>query len=78
MRRSGDLFAEAIMADFRHKDQVVRKARWLADHPGWKITPPGGSRPTRAPRWKGTSPDGAVEVWEYDLEDLLDRLETLT
>ena len=62
-----------------NEDQVPRLKAWQAAHPDWTIKPPlDPLRVSVIPMWRATSPSGDVDVFEYSLETLMDRLEGLT
>ena len=54
------------------EDQVPRRRAFEAAHPGITITPPR----SRTSRWTARQ-DGQVIAREYELRDLLDKLEQL-
>ena len=69
-------------------DNVLRLFAFQREHPDWTITPPIDPtrrtavrapiepfRSSRLPQWRATSPDGSIDLWQYELRDLLDVLE---
>ena len=60
-------------------DQVERLEAFKEAHPGWEIEPPLRWKEVGqlSARWHARSPDGHVEVFEYELRDLIDRMEQL-